>query len=235
MLNTLSIRAYSLNKIGHSHSFHQLVIPLRGIINIEVDEHQGKVTPGECLVIKKGNLHHFTANTKARFLVADMEYLPENISLSNTIVFSINQLCIRFINFLEIQLEHQVDEELERISYLMFFELMSKQTLLKPLNNKIRDVVEFVENNLTEELPIAKLASISCLSPTQFKKRFKEQVGSTAAQYVTQLRMEKAKALLVNTDYPLTVVAEKVGYTDFTAFSRRFSKYFGLSPSSISN
>ena len=222
MLNTLSIRSYSRYRLGHSHLFHQLVLPLRGVINIDIGGFTGKVTPGECVVIRKANVHHFTADVEARFVVADMNELPENLSSSNTVVFSVSQPLLRFINFIEAQLEHQVNEELEHISYLMFFELMSKQTLFKQLNHRIREAVEFIESHITEELPICKLASISCLSPTQFKKLFKEQVGFTASQYVTKLRMEKAQALLIHTDYPLQVVAEQVGYTDFTAFSRRF-------------
>ena len=234
MKNTLSIRSYSRDKKGHTHPFHQLVLPLRGAITIDVDGFAGKVTPGECVVIKKGNEHHFTSDTEARFVVADMAKLPENILLSEVIVFSINQSLFRFLSFMEAQLEQQVNAELERISYLMFFELLSKQMLLKQLNHRIREAVEFIETHITEALPIDRLASISCLSSTQFKKLFKSQVGLTAAQYVTKLRMEKAQALLIHTDYPLQIVAERVGYTDFTAFSRRFSQYFGLSPSKIS-
>ncbi len=42
--------------------------------------------------------------------------------------------------------------------------------------------------------------------------------------------MEKAKALLTHTDLPVQLIAERVGYTDLSAFSRRFSIHFGLSP-----
>ncbi|POF56904.1 AraC family transcriptional regulator, partial [Vibrio vulnificus] len=49
-------------------------------------------------------------------------------------------------------------------------------------------------------------------------------------QYITALRMEKAKALLTHTDLPVQRVAEQVGYSDLSAFSRRFSRHFGLSP-----
>jgi transcriptional regulator GlxA family with amidase domain len=235
MLNTLSIRSYSHHKVGHSHPFHQLVLPLRGVINIDIDGFTGKVTPSKCVVIKKGIEHHFTADTQARFVVADMDELPDNLSLSSSIAYSVSQPLLRFLSFVEAQLEYQVNRELERISYLIFFELMSQQILFKQLNHRIRDAVEFIESHITEELPISRLAKVSCLSPTQFKKLFKEQVGLTAAQYVTKFRMEKAQALLIHTDYPLQIVAEQVGYTDLTAFSRRFSQHFGLSPSKVSH
>lgn len=49
-------------------------------------------------------------------------------------------------------------------------------------------------------------------------------------KYVTKLRMEKAQALLTHTDFPLQIIGEKVGYKEPSAFSRKFSHYFGLSP-----
>lgn len=234
MPNSLSIRSYSRHKIGHSHPFHQLVLPLRGVINIDINGYTGKVAPNECVVIKKNNVHHFTADTEARFVVADMDELPENILLSNTLVFSVSPPLLYFLSFIEAQLEYQVSKALELISYQMFFELMRKQILFKQLNRRIREAVEFIGTHINEALTISRLADVSCLSPTQFKKLFKEQVGLTATQYIIKFRMEKAHALLIHTDYPLQVVAEQVGYTDFTAFSRRFSKHFGLSPSKIS-
>lgn len=234
MSNSLSIRSYSRNKVGHSHPFHQLVLPLRGVINIDINGYIGKVAPSECVVIKKDNVHHFTADTEARFVVADMDELPENLLLSNTLVFSVSPPLIHFLSFVEAQLEYQVNKELEHIAYQMFFELIRNQILCKQLSRRIREAVEFIGDHIAEELPIRRLADVSCLSPTQFKKLFKEQVGFTATQYIIKFRMEKSHALLIHTDYPLQVVAEQVGYTDFTAFSRRFSQYFGLSPSKVS-
>jgi len=232
--NTLSIRAYSRHKVGHSHPFHQLVLPLRGVINIDINGYTGKVVPSECVVIKKDNVHHFTADTEARFVVADMDELPENLLLSNTLVFSLSPPIIHFLSFVEAQLEYQVNNELEHLSYQMFFELIRNQVLFKQLSRRIREAVEFIGTHIAEELPISRLADVACLSPTQFKKVFKEQVGQTATQYIIKLRMEKSHALLIHTDYSLQLVAEHVGYTDSTAFSRRFSQHFGLAPSKIS-
>jgi hypothetical protein len=53
-----------------------LVLPLRGVINIEVGSFSGKVSPGECVVVQVGQMHHFDADTQARFVVADLHELP---------------------------------------------------------------------------------------------------------------------------------------------------------------
>lgn len=231
----LSIRSYSLKKYGHSHPFHQLVLPLQGAINIELADYSGKVTPGECVVIKAHSEHHFTAELAARFLVADIDELPDSLSGNTTMVFPISRPLFRFIHYVESQLEFQANDELEQMIFQTFFLLLSEQKLFKKRDLRIQACCEHIENQLSTKLNIAELSKIACLSATQFKKHFKQQTGLTVTQYITQLRMEKAKALILHTDYPLQIIAEKVGYTDFSAFSRRFSQQFGLAPSKIAH
>lgn len=234
MPNTLSIRSYSRQKVKHSHDFHQIVLPLRGVICIEVNEFNGKVSPGECVVIKAKSLHHFTAETQARFVVADMSNLPNNIIKSTSTVFSISAPLIQYLSFVEAQLEHQVNTHLESMCYKILFTLLEEQRLSKQIDSRIQNVVEHIDSHITDLLSIDALAQKACLSPTQFKKLFKLQLGTTPMQYVINLRMKKAQALLIHTDYPSQLVAERVGYNDYTAFSRRFTQHFGLPPSKIS-
>ncbi|WP_332248847.1 AraC family transcriptional regulator [Psychromonas ingrahamii] len=91
----------------------------------------------------------------------------------------------------------------------------------------------FIDANLSASLQILELAKIAYLSPTQFKKLFTNNLGISAYKYITQKRMEKAKALLTHTDLPVQLIAQQVGYNDLSAFSRRFSLYFGLSPRAL--
>ncbi|MGB5444797.1 MAG: AraC family transcriptional regulator [Psychromonas sp.] len=235
MVNSLSIRSYNSIRKGHDHPFHQLVLPLRGVINIEVGAFSGKVTPGECVVVKSGEMHHFNADPQARFVVADMETMPEQIMQSSITVFSISTPLLHFISFVEEQLNYQINKDIEDLMFATFYQLLSEQRLLKQIEPRVRKVLEYIESHLPELLSIAHLSAIACLSPTQFKKVFKQQTQLTVTQYITRLRMEKAQALLLHTDYPMQIVAETVGYTDLTAFSRRFSQHFGLPPSKFSH
>ncbi len=235
MTNSLSIRSYNRMRKGHQHGFHQLVLPLRGVINIEVGAFAGKVTPGECVVVKAGEMHHFDADTQAKFVVADMDTLPEPLATSNCIVFSISPPLLRFLSFVEEQLNYQVNTAVEDLMFSTFYQLLAEQPLLKLVEPRIKAVLQYMEKHLAEQLAIANLSGVACLSPTQFKKVFKEQTGQTVTQYITRLRMEKAQAMLLHTDSPMQIVAEKVGYSDLSAFSRRFSRYFGLPPSKFAH
>lgn len=235
MNNSLSIRSYSKQRRGHAHTFNQLVLPLRGVINLELDGYSGKVVPGECAIIKSGITHHFTANEEARFVVADMSVLPDNLKQTSAAIFSITPPLFSYLHFIEQQLEHQINSSLELVMNQTFELLLHEQKLFRQVDQRIRAVQGYIADHLAEKLAIDELAAIACLSPTQFKKVFKQQLDSSVMQYITAERMEKAKALLVHTDYPVQLVAEQVGYQDQSAFSRRFSEYYGMSPRDISH
>ncbi|CAM3473583.1 AraC family transcriptional regulator [Parendozoicomonas haliclonae] len=230
MKNTLSIHSYTDQRASHFHDWHQLVLPLKGVIDIEIPGFAGSVRPGECVFIHSGQLHHFKANAKARFVVADMHHVPWVDDSTGWTVFSLSQPMVRYLEFIAAQLEHQVNPDLEHAMMETFTLLLAEQEPHRQLSARIRQVQEHIASHLQDSLTITDLAAVACLSPTQFKKVFREQTGLSPLKYMTQVRMDKAKALLMHTDYPVQQVAEQVGYSDLSAFSRRFSSYFGLSP-----
>lgn len=230
MKNQLSIRSYSTKPARHSHHFNQLVLPIRGVINICVGDFNGKVAPSECVVVKANEVHMFTAQTEARFVVVDMENLPPNILSSHCIVFMINASLRSYLTFIENQLENKVNVQLEQAMFDMFGLLLAEQPLLPKVDTRLGMAISVIEQNIDEQLSIKCLAESACLSETQFKKLFKQQMGMTVMTFITKRRMEKAEALLTHTDYPLQIIGEKVGYKALSAFSRKFSQYFGLSP-----
>ena len=233
MINTLSIRSYSRQTRGHAHEFHQLVLPLRGVINIEVEGYVGKVTPSECVVVKANEKHHFNAEENAKFIVVDTERLPAHIKESEQIVFTISPPLLSFLAFSERQLRHQINPEIEALMFETFYQLLIEQRVFVQYDHRIREVVSYIHDHLANNLSIEILATIACLSATQLKKNFKSQTAQTVTEYITTLRMQKAEALLLHTDAPIAIIAEQVGYTDVSAFSRRFSAYFGIPPSKL--
>ncbi|MDO6453245.1 AraC family transcriptional regulator [Neptunomonas phycophila] len=235
MLNTLSIRSYTRQRAGHAHNYHQLVLPLYGVIYIELDTVSTRVGPGECVVIRSGDTHYFTAKEESRFVVADMSELPENLCDMSSSVFSVSEPLRCYLSFIESQLEHQVNTHLEASMYHLFYKLLAEQNTLRHIDTRVLSAQAYIADHLSLRLSIDHLASIACLSQTQFKKVFKEHVGFSVMQYITHVRMEKAKALLAHTDYPVQLVAEKVGYTDVSSFSRRFTAHFGLTPREITH
>ena len=112
----------------------------------------------------------------------------------------------------------------------LFRQLLGQQDFLPALDRRIARVLERIENDLAQEHSLERLASVATLSVSRFKALFAKHTGMSLGRYLLTQRMQKARALLANTDMPINLVAEHSGYSDQSAFSRRFKQYHGVSP-----
>jgi AraC-like DNA-binding protein len=230
MRESLTIRAYEPAVQTHSHHFHQIVVPLRGSIEISLNEFDGSIAVGHCVIIQKNVDHSFRAKKQARFLVADLYELPESAKSVDCPFATVSNAFISFCLFADIQLSSQINEVLEEGMIAVFKQLLSLQDFLPNIDRRISRALEHIDDDISKDHTLDKLASISALSVSQFKVLFAKHTRKTLGQYLLMLRMEKARALLANTDMPINIVAENTGYTDQSAFTRRFHKYHGISP-----
>ena len=68
------------------------------------------------------------------------------------------------------------------------------------------------------------------ISVNQLSRFFKQETGCTFIQYITMLRMDKARELLMNTDIPVKDIVAQIGYIDAANFVRKFKGYEGITP-----
>ena len=231
MRESLSIRAYDPAVATHSHKFHQIVVPLRGAIEISLNEFNGPVAVGHCVIIQKDVIHSFKAKKGDRFLVADLRELPESARSVDCPFATVSNAFKSFCLFADIQLSSQTNAILEESMIDVFKQLLSIQDFLPKIDRRISRALVHIENDLSINHSLGSLASISSLSVSQFKVLFARYTGKSLSQYLLMLRMETARALLANTDMPINIVAENTGYLNQSAFTRRFQNYHGISPS----
>ena len=74
-------------------------------------------------------------------------------------------------------------------------------------------------------------AEFTGLSHPYLSRLFKEEMGKTFMEYVTELRIDKARELLGNPDVKVYEVAGAVGYMEYAYFVRVFKRVVGYSPS----
>ncbi|MCF2939360.1 AraC family transcriptional regulator [Paenibacillus alkaliterrae] len=93
----------------------------------------------------------------------------------------------------------------------------------------------YIQGKYTEDLSLEEVADSIHLNPHYFSKIFKQQVGTTFIDYVTALRINKAKTLMAMGHMSLKEVCFEVGYNDPNYFSRVFKKVTGVTPSDYRN
>jgi two-component system response regulator YesN len=107
-----------------------------------------------------------------------------------------------------------------------------KDTLetIENIDDPIRRVMLYMNENIGRSLDIGQLANIANYSASYLDRKFKERTGSSPLKYLKKIRMDTAKKLLGNKTLELSKIATMVGFDDPKYFSRIFSETYGISP-----
>lgn len=89
---------------------------------------------------------------------------------------------------------------------------------------------EYIQNNYSKDISLDDVSRTVNISPYYFSKIFKEETGEGFVEYLTGIRIEKAKELLNTTEYSIKEICSVVGYADPNYFSRSFKKNVGVTP-----
>ena len=90
---------------------------------------------------------------------------------------------------------------------------------------------DYLQEHYTDAFSLSKVANYSCMSPYHFSRVFTCVFGESPNTYVTRLRIEKAKKMLVMENVSISDICTEVGYSSIGSFSSLFRKKVGISPS----
>lgn len=111
-----------------------------------------------------------------------------------------------------------------------FLESVSQSKDQKNLQ-AVKKAADYIRENSDKKITIDEIAQVVYLSPCYLSRIFKQSLGCTLMEYLTQVRVEKAKKMLKNPKYNITQVAEESGFEDPGYFTRVFKKIEGITPS----
>jgi AraC family transcriptional activator FtrA len=100
----------------------------------------------------------------------------------------------------------------------------------RPVSGPLGPVMEWVLDNLAEPLTVDVVARRAHMSPRTLERRFRAEVGESLQAWVSRHRVERARALLEETDLTITDVAHTSGFGSTQAMRRHFLAYAGASP-----
>lgn len=95
----------------------------------------------------------------------------------------------------------------------------------------IQNAIEYIEENLTEELSIREIAEKACVSAFHFQRIFNTLCGFTMGEYIRNRRLSLAAQELARSDAKVIDVAMKYDYYSPDSFTRAFARFHGISPS----
>ena len=94
----------------------------------------------------------------------------------------------------------------------------------------VRLAKQYICSHYAEQITLEDVSSVIGFSVSYFSALFKKENGDGFAKYLTKIRIDEAKTLLRETDIPVSMIGEQVGYLDRKYFTQTFHKTVGLNP-----
>lgn len=150
---------------------------------------------------------------------ADIQYLDRDIFTN------------QFAPLLQVR-EHPVKDTTDfvQLTNRIYDCLIGEPGFKPPLEERIKNTLHYIQNNIQQSLPAALLAQNACLSQDRFLHLFKEQVGVPLRQYILLQRMAFSFKLFMQ-GRSLKEAAFEAGFSDAAHFTRTFVQIMGIKPS----
>lgn len=238
----------------HYHTFHKLIFLLGGQVAYDVEGQTYHLSAGDALLVGCGTVHRpvFLKNSPYDrvILYISPEFLEENSPPGQDLGQCFTRAGADFsfvipqgggLDTTVKNLEESIKATgfaREMLCKSLFFQLMilvNRGFLNAPprqvasYDEKIRQVLEFIHNHLTEPKSMDEIAAHCFMSKYHMMRKFKSETGYSIHQYRGSKRLFLAKELLKKGNSP-TETCFACGFHDYSAFARAYKKQFGSSP-----
>jgi AraC family carnitine catabolism transcriptional activator len=95
----------------------------------------------------------------------------------------------------------------------------------------LRDAIVLMERNLEKPLPLSEIAHDVGISQRQLERLFRKYTGLTPVRYYINIRLNRARALLTQTELSIAEIASACGFNNTEHFTRSYKNYFNIVPS----
>ena len=236
----------------HSHSFYHLIYVVSGIGELIVQENKYAAVHNTAFVIKPDDMHSISSDEKFPLNTIEVKFQARadwvtEICLESAIV-SLGKEYKR----VEYLLEKMLTEAIGKNRFYMnmvesfFAEVLvslarhqtatgriSTDLLNKSLSSEYKEIeklIEYINQNISKKFTLEELSNIVSFSQIYLCRYFKKIYGMSLFQYINNMRMHKAKEMLMYTTSNITEIAEATGFQSIHYFSRFFSEKEGMSP-----
>ena len=115
------------------------------------------------------------------------------------------------------------------------FDLSNKLKPQTKYRQIVKNLIEYIDNNIDTNLQVNNLAIAFGMNRSYISKAFIDDTGVNIQSYIQNLRLEKAKDLLLNTEYTIKEISDKLNFSSQSHFQSLFKKQYNLTPTQFRN
>ncbi|MFI2857703.1 helix-turn-helix domain-containing protein [Paenibacillus sp. JSM ZJ436] len=237
---------------AYKHRFHSIWMVTRGSGTFMLDGNSYTAEPGRLFVVSPGMVVERMSEPAIEFYFVRFEYAlacasndPGNSDHSPPSPFPLSGAYTILTPLSLVNTMEQLVQNMKRRGEftlmhrrILFLELLMQiltdlrtQLVTGDTTMAIEKTINYMVNHYNENITLEQLSTMASLSISHYSRLFKKYTNYSPIHYLTHLRMDRAKELLILSDYRLKAIARSVGYEDELYFSRLFKKTEGLSPS----
>jgi AraC-like DNA-binding protein len=237
------LRRYPARLQQHTHAHHQIILPLGGVLTVEIGCKTLDVGNHTAAVVTSNRLHGFKGANGDAMLILDIPVdsvaaagtpldVWDAFSQSPFVMFDegLSGLC----GFIASH-ESALQRDLLRTDVLggLVLETLGKAIGFggRDVPARLRKARRFIDAHYLRPMTIADIARAASLSESRLYALFENWLGVSPARYVARCRLRHAATLLRGTSMSVLGVALAIGYGDQSSFTRAFQREFGQSPS----
>ncbi len=132
----------------------------------------------------------------------------------------------------ELSLEDSFAPKARRELLDLLLTVVARNTIAPRQNysSAIQGSMQYIFQHFREKLTLSRIAAESGYEPHYFSALFRKETGQCLTDFITELRLNYARTLLVNTELPIAVIGQKGGFGSQSNFLRLFKQHFGCTP-----
>lgn len=241
---------------NHWHNSLEVLYIASGKMDTGINNAIYHLKRGDLIIINSGDIHFTRCRDYAKIYVLQVPYPLLNTHIPNydyvrfqdsdgSVVFSnpakVDELSRLMIQMYEIILEQKpgytllFSSKLYQFLFILFQRYhtdISSRTKQKSDRNLIRleQVMNYVKSHYTQPISLEDAAQILSLNPEYFCRYFKKYMGMTFLEYVNSIRLYHIHQDLLNTNYSVSELMDRHGFTNYKLFSKMFRNTYGCPP-----
>lgn len=229
---SLAIRSYGRDGAADTHAFAQLVLPLGGSLEMDVEGHGGWLDRTRAAFVAPTARHAQASGSANRFLVVDVDAReldgPTLERLSARRYLPVNPAAAHLIDYMAATLDEAGMPQRAALWLPLLLQAIdcSAPTPVSRLAALLTTMAADPERDWTA----ADMAARVGLSVSRLHAVFREELDTTPLAWLAERRLERARQWLAGTRLPLAEIALRCGYADQSAFTRAFGRAHGLTP-----
>ncbi|GIN93025.1 hypothetical protein J6TS1_16700 [Siminovitchia terrae] len=127
----------------------------------------------------------------------------------------------------------EIKEWFEKVTNNMLDQVLINHN--KQMLKSVQKAINYIDQHFDQQITLEEVSNHVSLSANYFSNMFKKTTGCALVEYISKLRVERAKVMLMDLSYTVYQIANKVGYNDSRYFSRVFKSLVGKTPSQYRN